>query len=249
MKKIFFSYSKHDREMLEQLLKHLSLLTNQGIIAPWSDHDILPGEEWDDEIKKNLAFADIILLLVSSDFLATEYIWKVEITKAMERHEKKEARVIPVILRPCHWESAPFGKLNGLPLKGKPVTSYENRDEAWLQVVIGINKVLEASKTPIKQNQGSESIGVSSADRGTPSTFNIGNIYKLIDSVFDDTDLQTFCMINFEKVHSRFASGQNKKQRVLELIDYTKRQLEFEKLLALIQEENPQQYENFKPYL
>ena len=143
MKKIFFSYSKSDRDYLDQLLKHLSPLARNNKIESWKDDEILPGEEWDDAIREELHAADIILLLVSSDFMATEYIWKVEIATAMQRHERGEARVIPIIIRRCSWESMPFSKLNGLPSKAKPVNSYSDRDEAWLEVVKGIERVLD----------------------------------------------------------------------------------------------------------
>ncbi len=141
-KKIFFSYSKHDREYLDQLLRHLSGLKREGRIKPWDDSHILPGEEWDDKVKQELAAADIILLLVSADFLATDYIWEVEIKEAMERHEQGTATVIPVIIRSCSWNKLVFGKLNGLPAKGVPVSTLKDRDEAWLEVVKGIERVL-----------------------------------------------------------------------------------------------------------
>lgn len=142
-KRIFFSYSKHDREYLEQLLRHLSVLRRKGKIAAWDDHQILPGEEWDDAVKNQLAQAEIILLLISADFLATDYIWDVEIKTAMERHAQNAVQVVPIVLRACSWEEdTPFGKLNGLPSKAKPVSSYGDRDQAWLEVVKGIERLL-----------------------------------------------------------------------------------------------------------
>lgn len=141
-KKIFFSYSQHDKTYLDQLLRHLSSLRRSGKVAPWNDADILPGEEWDDAIKTQLAQADIILLLISPDFLATDYIWNVEITTAMKRHEQGEARVIPVFIRPCDWSDMPFGKLNGLPSKAKPISTFDDKDQAWLDVVNGIKRVV-----------------------------------------------------------------------------------------------------------
>jgi len=143
-KKIFFSYSKHDHELLKQLLNHLSALRLNEKIQPWNDADILPGEEWDNKIRNELANADIIVLLVSADFLATPYIQSVEIKTAMDRHERNEAVVIPVLLRACSWQSMPFGKLSGLPFKAQPVTAWPDRDSAWLAVVEGIEKTIEA---------------------------------------------------------------------------------------------------------
>ncbi len=141
-KKLFFSYSKSDRDMLHEFLAHLSPLKRRGKIQPWSDRDLLPGEEWDKTIREEMAAADVILLLISAQALNTDYIYDVEIKAAMARHEQGTARVIPIILRPCQWNDTPFAKLNGLPTKGKPVSTYENRDLAWLEVVKGIERVL-----------------------------------------------------------------------------------------------------------
>ncbi len=137
-KKIFFSYSKNDRKYLDQLKKHLTPLKRNGKIKGWDDHDILPGEEWDEKIKTELAQADIIILMVSVESIATDYICDVEIKQAIERHEKGDAVVIPVILDFCIWKDMPFAKLNVLPLKGKPITDHDNEAKAWVSVVEGI---------------------------------------------------------------------------------------------------------------
>lgn len=142
-KKIFISYSKNDKAFLEEFLAHLSPLKRSGKISSWYDREILPGDEWDGEIKEELINADIILLMVSAYFLNTDYVWDIEIAIAMALHERSEARIIPVFMKPCKWDDAPFNKLNGLPSKGKPVSAYADRDEAWLEVVKGIERVLE----------------------------------------------------------------------------------------------------------
>ena len=142
-KKAFFSYSKQDREFLQQFLGHLIGLQEGGKISPWEDQQILPGGEWDEEIRNELATADIIFLLVSSDFLNTKYIREVEIKEAMKRHDNGDARVIPIILRSCNWKGMPFGKLNGLPRNGEPVASFPDRDQAWTEVVKEIEALIE----------------------------------------------------------------------------------------------------------
>ena len=81
------------------------------------------------------------MLLISSDFIASDYCWNVEVKRAMERHEAREACVVPVVLRPVNWKAAPFGKLEALPKDAKPVTSWSNRDEALLNISYGIEKV------------------------------------------------------------------------------------------------------------
>lgn len=141
-KKLFFSYSKEDLVYLQQLKAHLASLRHTEKIVEWDDSKIRPGEEWDEAIKQNLAEADIILLLVSADFLNTQYIWDVEIKAAMARHERKEAIVIPIFIRPCVWDGMPFGKINGLPSKATPVKSYPDQDTAWTEVAKGIASVL-----------------------------------------------------------------------------------------------------------
>src|SRR5205085_8494618 len=102
---------------------------------------ISPGREWARDIDTHLNTADIILLLVSSDFMASNYCYGIEMKRAMERHTTGEARVIPIILRPVDWQNAPFGKLLALPKDGKPINTWTNLDKALLEVAQGIRKV------------------------------------------------------------------------------------------------------------
>jgi tetratricopeptide (TPR) repeat protein len=140
---VFYSYSHKDEKLRDQLENHLALLKRKGIIKGWHDRRISAGQEWDGKINEHLNSADIILLLVSSDFLASNYCYDIEVTRAMERHEAREARVIPVILRPCDWQSAPFGKVQALPKDARPVTRWEDEDEAFLNIATGIRNVVE----------------------------------------------------------------------------------------------------------
>ena len=139
---VFISYSHEDIALRRELDKHLRTLKDAKIINIWTDSDIMPGTEWATQILANLNSAQIILLLVSADFLASSFCQSVEMTKALERHDANTARVIPIILRPSFWEIAPFGKLQALPLAAdnRPlaVTSWPQRDNAWTNVVQGI---------------------------------------------------------------------------------------------------------------
>ena len=103
----------------------------------------MSGTEWDKAINKNLDTADIILLLISADFLASDYCWDIEIQRAMQRHEEKSAVVIPVLLRPCDTGNADFMKLQGLPKNFKPVTTWTNQDEAFTDIAKGIRAAAE----------------------------------------------------------------------------------------------------------
>jgi hypothetical protein len=156
---VFFSYSHQDQDLRDQLETHLSLLKNQGIISSWHDRKIIAGTEWAREIDAHLNTAQIILLLISADFLASSYCYDIEVKRAMERHSAGQARVIPIILRHCEWHSTPFGKLQALPTDGKPVDSrnWYNKDEAFHNVTQGIRKVVEdlqALKTSAKARDG-----------------------------------------------------------------------------------------------
>ncbi len=140
---LFFSYAHEDEILRDELAKHLSILRRQHIISNWYDRDITAGSEWANEIDSHLNQADIILLLISADFMASDYCYDVEMSRAMERHEQREAVVIPVILRKTKWQNAPFSKLQALPKNGKPVTGWADQDEAFLNIAEGIQRVAE----------------------------------------------------------------------------------------------------------
>jgi hypothetical protein len=140
---LFYSYSHKDEQLLEQLKTHLSLLKREGIISDWHDHKISAGTEWENQIDRHIELAQIILLMISADFLASDYCYDTEMMRVMERHEDEEVRVIPVVLRPCDWWDAPFGKLQALPKDAKPVTTWSKRDKAWLDVVQGIRRACQ----------------------------------------------------------------------------------------------------------
>ena len=140
---VFFSYAHEDEALRDELAKHLRLLERQHVIAGWHDRRIAAGTEWAGAIDDHLRTARIILLLVSSDFLASDYCYDVEVQHAMARHEAAEARVIPIILRPVDWQPAPFGKLQALPKDGQAVTSWPNQDEAFVDIARGVRTVSE----------------------------------------------------------------------------------------------------------
>jgi hypothetical protein len=142
--RLFFSYSHKDERHLNTLKTHLSGLRRRGLIEEWHDRQIAPGQEWDKAIDENLQTSEIVLLLVTPDFMRSEYVNEKEIKRAIEKHERGEARVIPIIVRPVDWEWAPFGKLQALPRDAKPITTWSNRDNAWLDVSRGIHRAIEA---------------------------------------------------------------------------------------------------------
>ncbi len=140
---VFYSYAHEDEALRSELEKHLSGLRREGLITEWYDRQIVPGTDWVQSIDTHLMTASIILLLISSDFLASDYCYSIEMRQAMKRHYDGNARVIPIILRPADWQEAPFSRLQVLPTDAKPVTTWNNRDEAFLDIANGIRKAVE----------------------------------------------------------------------------------------------------------
>jgi replicative DNA helicase len=133
--KLFISYSHKDQVYLDEFTTHLSLLRREGIIVDWSDRKITVGNEWEKQIDTNLEQADLVVLLVSPDFIASDYCYGKELACALDMHESGKARVLPIIIRPCEWSNAPFSKIQLLPKDGLPVSKWDDRDDAWLSTV------------------------------------------------------------------------------------------------------------------
>ena len=146
MATVFFSYSHADEDLRNELEKNLAMLKREGVIQAWHDRKIPVGDEFDSAIDDKMNAADVVLLLISPDFLASRYCYDIEVRRAMERHDRRECRVIPVILRPCDWKNSSFAKLLVIPTDGKPVTRWPDRDEAFLDVVQHIRAAIP--KTP-----------------------------------------------------------------------------------------------------
>ncbi|WP_418604140.1 TIR domain-containing protein [Hwangdonia sp.] len=170
--KVFISYSHQDEKLKDELLKQLAGFKRRNIIDLWHDRKIIPGQKWGKEIDKYLTEADIILLLISPDFIASEYCNDIELKTALSRHddENDPALVIPVILRPCLWEQEQFGSIECLPTKGKPVMSWGTTDEAFTDVAIGLTKVFDNRKKQVSNVVYNKSLSniLSEPDTNTP---------------------------------------------------------------------------------
>jgi CheY-like chemotaxis protein len=149
--KVFVSYSHRDEVWQKRLDKHLSTLKHMGIIHSWHDRQIVAGDDFGAAIDKYLNMADLILLLISPDFLGSDYCYRKEMSRALERHRRHEARVIPVIVRPVDWEKAPFSHLQAVPKDGKAVTLWANRDQALMDAAKSIRKAAEELSGTIRR--------------------------------------------------------------------------------------------------
>ncbi|RYZ96024.1 MAG: toll/interleukin-1 receptor domain-containing protein [Moraxellaceae bacterium] len=143
MVSVFISYSHEDEELRSELEKHLKALQRQGLVEFWHDRRIVAGEEWNQEIDTHLLNDEIILLLISADFIASDFCYNIEMQTAIQRHHKQEAVVIPVILRDCDWQSLPFGKLQAATRDGKAVKNYTSLDTAFTEIVGNIKRATQ----------------------------------------------------------------------------------------------------------
>jgi DNA-binding NarL/FixJ family response regulator len=140
--RVFYSYAHSDELFRTELEKHLAMLLRQGVIGQWHDREIVAGRRWATSINHNLESADIILLLISPDFISSKYCYEKEMKRALQREQSGNARVIPIIVRSVDWTGAPFAHLQALPKDGKPVDSWPKSDEAWTDVAKGIRRAV-----------------------------------------------------------------------------------------------------------
>ncbi len=144
--KVFYSYTFRDKRLRDVLEMHLTPLERAGQITTWCDREISPGTDWHQEISKHIYTADIILLLISPDFISSYYSYGQEMQAALTRHHWGEARAIPILLRPVLWELTPLDDLQALPLNGKPISLWRNLDAALLDVAKSISDLVKTSE-------------------------------------------------------------------------------------------------------
>jgi hypothetical protein len=162
--KIFCSYAHKDRSIARDLKAHFASLERLHSLFFWTDKEIQGGEEWEQAIREHLDSAQIILLLISPDFIASDYCYSKEMKRAMERHKQKEAWVIPILIRHvAHWRDAPFGKLQVLPAGGKPII-----DRSWTRDY-ALSRVVEEISQAIGMSTKEKSISVTSIVSDVPS--------------------------------------------------------------------------------
>lgn len=162
MVKVFISYAHEDEAYKDQLEIRLKPFQYNGIIDSWTDREILPGDIWDDEIKRKIEESEILLFLISPDFIASDYINKIEIKNALERFKKREVIIIPIIIRPTDISSMEISSFQAIPKDGRPISTWDNQDEAWLDVSNQLRKVIESVNSGVarlKKPSGNSKIG------------------------------------------------------------------------------------------
>ena len=147
----FISYSHADEKSLERLHKHLAMLRRDGALNAWTDHQIIPGDRLDNEVRTNLDKSEIFVALVSPDYLASNYCYEKEFQYALSLYEAGKIRIVAVILEPCDWLSSPLKDFLALPKDGKPVSTWTNQNNAYLDVVNGLRRIIEAPRPATKE--------------------------------------------------------------------------------------------------
>lgn len=211
MATLVFSYSHVDEALRNELEKHLSPLKRMGKITTWHDRRIVPGQEFERQIDHYFSQADIILLLISSDFIASDYCYQVEMTNALERHKRGEAVVIPVILRECAWHQLPFGSIMAATIDGKPITKFASHDEGYVQVVDAVSRAIADMETrkpqqnaPIPPQTSANPILQTTDTVFTPRSSNLS-----LPKTFTDLDKDRARREGFEYVSHYFENSLN----------------------------------------
>ena len=193
---IFVSYSHKDEALKDALLEHLAPLQREGRIAPWTDRDIVPGEAWEPAIFDRLEESNLILLLVSSSFLASNFCYDREMKRALELRARGKARVVPVIVRPCDWKTAPFADFQGLPKDAQPISKWDDPDDAWLNVVKGIRRLIDGAPDSPPSPTGAPLISTSGLPAsGTPVLIGRDAELKQLDAAWDDPDIRVITFV------------------------------------------------------
>jgi len=198
---LFFSYSHRDEQLRDELQTHLAPLQREGLIESWHDRRISAGDELDHAISRNLEDADIILLLVSPYFLASDYCYDMEMARAMERHHAGTARVIPIILQPCDWQSAPFGKLMAVPKDGKPITKFPNLHDGFLEVAQAIRAIVQSSG---RASPAAPKIQTNTPNQPGGATTALRSSNLRVKKQFTDHDRDNFREEGFEYIATLF---------------------------------------------
>jgi hypothetical protein len=239
--KIFCSYAHKDEPLREALDPHLALLRRQGVATFWSDKEIYAGSDWASQIDQNLRTANVILLLLSANFINSNYCFDVELRHAAERHLRREAVLVPVVLQPCNWERVrldcgggefDLSKVQALPAGARPVTKWRNRQEAFDNIAAGVSKVVE------QLSAGAATWGETTVALPAPTSAPNAPVPELLPYLCDRAAQETLLR---RAVHNWGARGLTKRPLVCvvhggddEAIDMFKRRLHEVTLPALL---------------
>jgi hypothetical protein len=207
MIKVFFVYSHNDETYRNELEKHLAILKRDGLIETWHDRRILAGADLDKEIDQNLVESNLILLMVSPDFLASDYCYSKEMQKALKMKSDGVANVIPIILEHCDWKNTPLKNLLACPQDGKPISEYPNPNKAFNEITNEIRRVITeiSGKNTKTSRQISKDNDLTHESNSNPVIFdNVRSGNLRIKKTFTDYEKDTFKKDAFEYIAKFF---------------------------------------------
>ncbi len=202
MLSLFFSYSHADEKYRDELEVHLAILKRENVITVWHDRRIDAGSSIDDEIDSNLETADIVLLMVSASFLASDYCYEKELSRAIENHKNAKTIVIPVIVHPCDWKNSMFGHLRATPTDGQPISKFPNIHDAYLCVVEDIRQAVKKFGVPGAQPKVARTGGIPQTTVANPRSSNLRAKREFTDKERDD-----FMEFSFEYLSNYFENS------------------------------------------
>jgi hypothetical protein len=185
----FISYSHDDADMLTLLHKHLAQLQRDGLINTWTDRDILAGGNLDDSISKSLSNSKIFIALLSPGYIASNYCYDKEFLRAIQLQEEAELVIVPVIVEPCDWLNTPLSKFKALPKDGKSISTWENKNTAFVDVIQKLRQLIENA-------QLTDEIQRKPANSFIPKT---GRNYR-VQKDFDSIQIMEFIEQSFKEV-------------------------------------------------
>ena len=207
MVRVFFSYSHNDKTYRDELEKHLAVLKRDSLIEPWHDRMILAGSDLGNEIDQKLTESNLILLLISPDFIDSDYCYSLEMEKALEMQSQGIARVIPIILDHCDWKNTPLKDLLACPIDGKPISDYPNPNKAFNEITDEIRRVIQQITSKPEENSEPElqdDLTVSKRESKSVVVDNARSSNLRIKKEFTDYDRDTFKRNAFEYIAKYF---------------------------------------------
>lgn len=198
--KVFYSYSHKDAEFRERLGTYLAPLAHQKKIVEWYDRKIEPGADWDTEIRDELNSAHLIVLLISEDFLASEYCFGVEVERALTRLKQGYAKVVPILLKPCLWQESRFSELQIIPRHAKAITSWTSREEAFVEVATEIRSLITEPPPPLPQT--------------TPKAGAVESVESSLSLVYDQ--VRSYAHL-YERIRQRMRPSHDRTRRMEEV--------------------------------
>jgi hypothetical protein len=207
--RVFYSYSHRDERMLDRLRKHLAMLRRHGLITEWYDRNIEAGSDWREEISRELDAADVVLLLVSADFLDSDFCYEEEMQRAVDRSARGEAKVIAVMLRPVDgWETTPFAKLQVVPRDARPITSWANTDLAFSDAAAKIRSALQDHAWSRTNSDGDVPQGEAPPAPGLGADPSVavraGEVAAGLEELLERANVEEFLIVNGDPTRNYF---------------------------------------------